>query len=228
MFHVEHGQHGREMKSENLKLLIDGAAALGVRLSGKAVESLASYLDELLKWNARINLTAITDERDVVIKHFIDSLAFAKGFDANASLRLLDIGAGAGFPGMPLKLAFPSLDVVLLDSVAKKVSFMNHACRTLGLAKIRAIHGRAEDVCRQADYAAGFDVVALRAVTDTAAALKLAVPFLRTGGRAVMSRSPDEMRQFNDNIAGCRVAAREELVLPGSDLHRTILALEVI
>lgn len=214
------------MKSTNLKLLIDGAAALGVELSDRAAESFARYLEELLKWNARVNLTAITDERDVVIKHFIDSLAFAKGFDANASLRLLDIGAGAGFPGIPLKLAFPSLDVILLDSVAKKVSFMNHACRTLGLAVIGAIHGRAEDLARQSEYAGGFDVVTLRAVAEVALAAELARPFLATGGRVVLSRGMDEMRGFSVP-EGMTVVERDELVLPGSDIRRVIVALEV-
>ncbi|MDH4099249.1 MAG: 16S rRNA (guanine(527)-N(7))-methyltransferase RsmG [Nitrospirota bacterium] len=214
------------MKPENLKLLTDGAAALGFPLSAGMPGLFARYFDELIKWNARINLTAITDEREVVIKHFIDSLAFAKGFDTGLPLRLLDIGAGAGFPGIPLKIVFPSLDVVLLDSVAKKVSFMSHVCRTLGLSDITAIHGRAEELARKPEFAGSFDLVTLRAVTDTEAALNLAKPFLKKGGRVVMSRSTEEMRQIKDRMTDYSIVAREELVLPGSNLRRTILAIE--
>lgn len=215
------------MKPDNLKLLINGAAALGVSLSDQAAHAFDIYLHELLKWNAKINLTAIAGERDIVIKHFLDSLAFARGFDVSAPVRLLDIGAGAGFPGIPLKIAFPSLEVELLDSVAKKVSFMSHVCRTLDLSGIRCIHGRAEDVARQPEFVGFFDVVALRAVTENEAALKLALPFLKKGGRVVMSRSPEEMRQIDERISDYSIAAREELILPGSNLRRTILAIEV-
>ena len=196
------------MKPDNLKLLIDGAAALGFPLSTEMTNLFADYFDE-------------------VIKHFFDSLAFAKGFAADAPLTLLDIGAGAGFPGIPLKIAFASLKIVLLDSVAKKVSFMNHVCRTLELKTIQAFHGRAEEIARRSEFAGSFDVVTLRAVTETEAAMKLAHPFLKKGGRVVMSRSSDEMRRMNDRIADYSIAGREDLVLPGSSLHRTILAIEV-
>lgn len=218
------------MKRENLRLLRDGAASLGVDLPSEALRMFEAYLDELLRWNARINLTAITDERDVIIKHFLDSLVFAKGMDTSGPVRLLDIGAGAGFPGIPLKLAFPHLDVVLLDSVAKKVSFMSHVCRTLRLSRIRAVHSRAEDLSRQAGYCGAFDLVMLRAVAEVSVATSLALPFLkadaRPGGRIVLSRGAEEMKGAVALPSSVIEVSRHEVVLPGTDIPRIVLGLE--
>lgn len=130
------------MEAENKDFLVEGAKTFGIYLGGKTIETFELYLKELLKWNQKINLTAIRSEKGIVLKHFLDSLS-VHPYLPNCS-SILDIGSGAGFPGIPLKIIQPTLEVTLIDSVHKKVDFQKHIIRTLGLKGIEAIHGREE------------------------------------------------------------------------------------
>jgi 16S rRNA (guanine527-N7)-methyltransferase len=132
-----------DMERESEDLLIEGATAFRIHLNEKDVEAFDLYLRELLKWNQKINLTAIRSEKGIVVKHFLDSLSVYPYLSKPSSL--LDIGSGAGFPGIPLKMVEPFLEVTLIDSVRKKVDFQKHIIRTLGLKGIAAIHGRVQD-----------------------------------------------------------------------------------
>jgi 16S rRNA (guanine527-N7)-methyltransferase len=131
------------METENRNLLVGGAKAFGIDLVEKSVEAFDLYLRELLKWNEKMNLTAIRSEKGIILKHFLDSLSVFPHLPKISSL--LDIGSGAGFPGIPLKMIQPPLEITLIDSVRKKVDFQNHVIRTLGLKGIEAIHGRVQD-----------------------------------------------------------------------------------
>ncbi|MBM4277170.1 MAG: 16S rRNA (guanine(527)-N(7))-methyltransferase RsmG [Deltaproteobacteria bacterium] len=168
------------METENRRLLIEGAKAFGIDLNERMMEAFDLYLRELLKWNTKINLTAIRSEKGIVLKHFLDSLSVVPHLPEISSL--LDIGSGAGFPGIPFKMVQPSLEVTLIDSVRKKVDFQSHIIRTLGLKGIKAIHGRIQD--REILEALGgrFDAIIARAFSDLDTLLLLSFPFLKKGG----------------------------------------------
>ena len=131
------------MEAENKDLLIEGAKTFGIDLDEKAIEAFGLYLKELLKWNQKINLTAIRSEKGIVLKHFLDSLSVYPYLPEHSFI--LDIGSGAGFPGIPLKIIQPSFEITLIDSVRKKVDFQRHIIRRLGLKGTEAIHGRVQD-----------------------------------------------------------------------------------
>ncbi|MBI5563018.1 MAG: 16S rRNA (guanine(527)-N(7))-methyltransferase RsmG [Deltaproteobacteria bacterium] len=170
-------------------MLTKGATGLGVELPAQAIERFLLYMKELKAWNRRINLTAIDDDSAIITRHFLDSLLPAPYLkDATT---LLDIGAGAGFPGIPLKIAMPGLNVTLVDSVTKKVMFMRHVCRTLGLGKdIEAVSARVEDKAVLAKYGASFDAVISRAFSGLGAFLEAAMPYVRPGGLIIAMKGP--------------------------------------
>src|SRR6266852_4861795 len=153
------------------------------------------YRQELLDWNTRINLTAITDPEEVLFKHFLDSLSLLMVYD-RPSARLLDIGAGAGFPGLPLKIVRPQWQVLLLEATGKKVTFMRHMVEALQLRDVIALHGRAEELGRDAGYRASFDVVTARAVASLPTLLEYAAPFCRVGGQLILPRKGDLVEEL--------------------------------
>ncbi|MDP2969558.1 MAG: 16S rRNA (guanine(527)-N(7))-methyltransferase RsmG [Deltaproteobacteria bacterium] len=168
------------MGTENRNLLVEGAKAFGIHLDEKATDEFDLYLRELLKWNEKMNLTAIRSEKGIVLKHFLDSLSVFPHLPKISSL--LDIGSGAGFPGIPLKMIQPSLEVTLIDSVRKKIDFQNHVIRTVGLKGIEAIHGRIQDKEILQSLGGRFDAVIARAFFDLNTLLLLSFPFLKKGG----------------------------------------------
>ena len=180
------------MEEENRNLLIKGANIFGIHLDKKSVEAFDLYLKELLKWNQKINLTAIRTENGIVIKHFLDSLSVLPHIPILSSL--LDIGAGAGFPGIPLKIAEPSLQMTLIDSVRKKVDFQNHIIRMLGLKEIRAIHGRVQDKEVLQNLRGQYDAVISRAFSDFRTLLLLSSPFLKKGGMVLAMKGEEDLK----------------------------------
>ena len=168
------------METENRNLLVGGAKAFGIDLAERTVEAFDLYLRELLKWNEKMNLTAIRSEKGIVLKHFLDSLSVFPHLPKISSL--LDIGSGAGFPGIPLKMTQPSLEVTLIDSVRKKIDFQSHIIRTLGLKGIEAIHGRIQDKQILQTLGGRFDGTIARAFSDLDTLLLLSFPFLKKGG----------------------------------------------
>jgi len=168
------------METEKRNLLVEGAKAFGIDLAEQTVEAFDLYLRELLKWNEKMNLTAIRSEKGIVLKHFLDSLSVFPLLLKISSL--LDIGSGAGFPGIPLKMIQPSLEVTLIDSVRKKIDFQSHIIRTLGLKGIAAIHGRIQDRKILESLGGRFDGTIARAFSDLDTLLLLSSPFLKKGG----------------------------------------------
>lgn len=203
------------------ELLITGAKELGIDLSVEQVNSLFIYLTELKKWNRKINLTAITDERDMIIKHMLDSLSYIKGFDPPARPRLLDMGSGAGFPAIPIKVLKPDISVTLVESVKKKAAFLRHIIRTLEIAGAEVIDKRIEEI--ETSSRSSYDVVTARAFASMDAALAAGAPFLRAGGLMVLSRGPEETigeKEFHNT--GVHVEKKVELTLPHSNYRRVI------
>jgi 16S rRNA (guanine527-N7)-methyltransferase len=203
-----------------MEILVHGAAQLGLSLSAQHLERFQTLYEELCAWNERLNLTAITGYQEVQTRHLLDSLscllAFPAGEPSNvipdtvpvqrpgSSLRCLDVGTGAGFPGLPLRILLPDLRLTLLESVGKKVAWLQHIVRELNLSDVEIILGRAEEVGHVAAQRELFDVVVARAVAPLKVLVEYCLPFCRPGGRMIAPRGEDAVREGTD--AGAAIA----------------------
>ncbi len=216
------------METENKNLLVEGAKAFHIHLDTKAVEAFDLYLKELIKWNKKINLTAIRTEKGIVLKHFLDSLSICPHLPKMTAA--LDIGSGAGFPGIPLKIVEPSLEITLIDSVRKKVDFQRHIIRMLGLKRIEAIHGRVQEKKILLTMRERFDLVISRAFTDLQSLLILSFPFLKKSGVVFAMKGRLEGEEIpllpKAEKSRYRLQKTVHLSLPFSDFKRTILLFE--
>ncbi len=182
-----------------------GARQLGFELSPREVSQFQAYYEELVAWNSRMNLTTVTGYDEVQLKHFLDSLTLSLVWPhGGASLRTIDVGTGAGLPGLPLKIIFPSLSLVLLDATAKKADFLRCLVERLGLADVEVVTGRAEEVAHRTDYRERFDMVFSRAVAPLATLAELALPFSRIGGDFIAQKKGD----ITVELAGAEEAIR--------------------
>jgi 16S rRNA (guanine527-N7)-methyltransferase len=198
-----------------------GATELGISLTIEQINSVFMFLAELKKWNKKINLTSISGEEDIIIKHILDSLSYVHGFAPAPGLRLLDMGSGAGFPAIPIKIAYPGLSITMVDSVKKKVAFLRHVIRTLHLKETEALDIRTEE--RPESLLSSFDIVTARAFADMKSAIISGTPFLRSGGLIVLSRGPEEAITDRDLAkAGATLERRIALTLPRSNYQRAI------
>ncbi len=176
--------------SNGMEHLKSGAARLELPLTSKQLRQFHTYYQELVSWNERINLTSITGFRDVQIKHFLDSLTVIKAFKQpdGKQLRVIDIGTGAGFPGLPVKIALPDMALVLLEATAKKAAFLRHLTAALELEDVDIVAGRAEDIAHQEQYRQKFDLVLSRAVAPLATLAELALPLCAVGGLLIAQK----------------------------------------
>lgn len=198
-------------------MLLELLDQLDLKVAPGDSPALERLVDELLRWNRRRNLTAITGQADAIEKHLVDSLTLLP-FAAKAS-RLLDIGSGAGFPCLPIKIVCPELEVVSVDSVGKKIDFQRHIARLLDLHGFSAIHGRIENLLEHESCGQGFDLITARALCSLEDLLVLAEPFLLQGGHLVAMKGPEGEGEF--------VAQREQLELDGWKVGLTRLSLPV-
>ncbi|MFA6807581.1 MAG: 16S rRNA (guanine(527)-N(7))-methyltransferase RsmG [Eubacteriales bacterium] len=180
------------------ELLVEKAnSLLNINLSDQSVDELCVYGDMLLEWNQKFNLTSITEPSEVIIKHFVDSLAFINYISQifpSLYFKYADIGTGAGFPAIPLKIVRPELEIVLIDSLAKRLTFLNEVISTLKFDKISTDHGRVEDFGHNCNYRSSFDLVTARAVAELPVLIEFAVPLLKVGGYffAAKGSNPEE------------------------------------
>ena len=218
------------METPNKDLLVQGAKAFGIDLDEEAIESFDLYLKELLKWNRKINLTAIRSEKGMILKHFLDSLSVTPYLPKHSSI--LDIGSGAGFPGIPLKIVQPTLEMTLIDSVRKKVDFQRHIIRMLGLRGTEALHGRVQDKEILQSLARRFDIVLSRAFSDLRTFLVLSLPFLKEEGTVIAMKGEVDDKEMTllTETEGTRYRLQKTipLILPFSSFKRTILLFEKI
>ena len=173
-----------------MEKLKSGAEKLGLSLTDGQLEKFDTYYRELLEWNWWINLTSITEYNDVQLNHFLDSLTVALAIDTDKSnyLRVIDVGTGAGLPGIPLKIVSPEIDLTLLEATAKKAGFLHHIIDKLVLENVKIITGRAEDIAHRQEYRERFDIAVSRAVAPLAALVELTLPFCRTGGSFIAQK----------------------------------------
>lgn len=216
------------MENENSlkELLINGAKEFSMDLNDVQVDQILKYKDLLKEWNEKINLTAIEEDRDVIIKHYIDSLSILPLME-NKQFSLIDIGTGAGFPGIPVKIAYGNISVTLLDSLDKRIQFLNEVIKALNLSGIRAVHGRAEDFGANADFREKFDISVARAVANLPVLLEYCLPFAKTGGIfiAMKGSSTDEVAASKKalELLGGEIEVIKEITLPFSDIKRNII-----
>lgn len=213
------------MEEANVNLLVEGAKLFGIGLSEDSIYSFEVFLNELLRWNQKINLTAIRSEKEIVLKHFMDSFSVAPYIPGNSTL--LDIGSGAGFPGIPLKIIRPNLLTTLIDSVRKKVDFQRHLIRLLDLKGIEAIHGHVGEQEIYQRLREKFDFTISRAFSDLKTLLNLSSPFLKKEGIviAMKGRLNTEVTKLplETEELPYRLKEKVSLILPFTAYHRTIL-----
>ncbi len=169
----------------NTTKFINDLKAIGIELSDEQLEQFLTYYEMLIEKNKVMNLTAITDFDEVLEKHFEDSLSLIQAVDLEKSQAVMDLGTGAGFPGIPLKIAFPNLQITLADSLNKRILFLDDVIRELGLTGIDTVHGRAEDLAKNSDYREKFDLCVSRAVANLSTLSEYCLPFVKIGGKFI-------------------------------------------
>ncbi|MBT2293308.1 16S rRNA (guanine(527)-N(7))-methyltransferase RsmG [Paenibacillus albidus] len=170
----------------------------GIKLDPEQLEQFELYFRELVSWNEKMNLTGITERDQVYTKHFYDSISLAFFTNINEVKSLADIGSGAGFPGIPLKICFPHLKLTIVDSLSKRISFLQHVCTTLNLTNVELIHGRAEDIARQFKHRDAYDLVTARAVARLSLLNEFCLPFTRKDGIFAAMKGNDPSEELSE------------------------------
>lgn len=208
-------------------------ASLDIQLTRKQIDQFLIYYEMLVEWNQVMNLTAITEYDDVMKKHFIDSISLCKAYDLSQNVSCIDVGTGAGFPGLAVKIAYPGLQVTLLDSLNKRIQFLNAVIEKLGLLGIETIHGRAEDFAKGEKLREHFDLCVSRAVANLSTLSEYCLPFVKNGGYFISYKSEkvaDEIEGAKNAIAilGGEINNQIEFTLPDSDIYRNLFVIKKI
>ena len=183
-------------REEIIKFFNEKLKENNIKISDEQMNNFILYMDNLIEWNKKINLTAIKEEEDIIVKHFIDSILIEKEVKGE---KLIDIGSGAGFPGIPLKIVRNDLDVTLIDSVNKKVLFMQDSIDKLKLDNIVAVHCRAEEYAHDKQFRESFDVATSRAVANMSTLVEYMLPFVKVGGKCICMKGPNSEEEINDS-----------------------------
>lgn len=216
------------MTGYNTDQFLKDTKSLGITLNDDQLEKFLRYYEILIQWNEIMNLTAITDYADVMKKHFVDSLSLIRICDLKGNLSLIDVGTGAGFPGLVLKIAFPDLKVTLLDSLNKRIHFLDEVISELGIQDVNTVHGRAEDYAKQGRFRESFDLCVSRAVANLSTLSEYCLPYVKVGGLFISYKSEKISEELTSaehaiSLLGGRVENQVELILPHTDINRILV-----
>lgn len=219
------------MKLEFSEKMKQYANEIGIQLQDKQIEKFYYYMELLIEWNDKINLTAITKPEEITTKHFIDSITIAKHIDKNASL--VDVGTGAGFPGIPLKIIREDVDIILLDSLNKRINFLKEVINKLELKKIQAIHSRVEEFGKNKNERESFDYATSRAVANLATLSEYLLPLVKQNGYAISMKGPnikEEIEQSKKAISvlGGNIEEICQFQLPQSNIERNVILIRKV
>lgn len=214
------------------ELLAESCKKINIELTEKQIKQFMDYKDMLLEWNEKFNLTAITDEREIILKHFVDCLAISAGAEL-AGKKIIDVGTGAGFPGVPVKIAFTDTQMTLLDSLNKRITFLEELKNKLGLENVTCIHSRAEDGGADKNLREGFDLCISRAVANLAVLSEYCLPFVKVGGCFISMKGPDVKDELNESekaikVLGGEVKEVKLINIPETDINHSLIIIKKI
>ena len=209
--------------------IIEYLEELKIDLSDKQINQFYNYMNLLIKWNKEINLTAIVEPKEIIIKHFVDSLTALN--DINKNDTIIDVGTGAGFPGIPIKIAYPDTKITLLDSLNKRINFLNEVIKELELKDIKTIHGRAEDFGTNKEHREKYDIAIARAVAPLNVLLEYLMPFVREKGKCICMKGfniDEEIKNSKNAIKELsgELSEKKSFIIPRTDINRNIIIIK--
>ncbi|MBP1949458.1 16S rRNA (guanine(527)-N(7))-methyltransferase RsmG [Virgibacillus litoralis] len=215
----------------NPEQFVEALRQKGIELTDKQIEQFAIYFQTLVEWNEKINLTAITDEEDVYLKHFYDSISAAFYHDFTKELHICDVGAGAGFPSIPLKICFPDLQVTIVDSLKKRINFLNELALKLDISKVAFYHDRAENFGKEEKFRESFDIVTARAVARMTVLSELCLPLTTKNGVFIAMKGSQSDQEVDDsikviNLLGGELNTIHTFTLPNENSERSIIIID--
>ena len=214
-----------------VKKINDYLVEIQIELTDKQLTQFYNYMNLLIEWNRKINLTTIIEPEEIILKHFVDSIIISKYIEID--LKVIDVGTGAGFPGIPLKIIRGDLDITLLDSLNKRINFLNEVIKVLQLKNVYSIHARVEEFAKNKKYRESFDIVTSRAVANMSTLSEYMLPLTKVGGKMLAMKGPDFKDEITNskkalNILGGEIEKIDEYLLPKTDIRRSVILIRKI
>lgn len=215
------------------ELLKQSCEDIGINLDNEKIDKFLKYKELILEWNKKINLTAITDEKEIILKHFVDSLSVSCGIDFFDGINIIDVGTGAGFPGVPIKILFENSSITLLDSLNKRIKFLEEVVNSLNLNNVSLVHSRAEDAGKNELFREKYDLCVSRALADLTVLCEYCLPFVNINGIFVSLKGPnaeEEIKSSSEalNILGGEIIDIKKITIPKTDITHSLIIIKKV